>query len=96
MNIQSKFPATITVGEAKTTLSKLIARAEAGEEVVISRGNVPVVKIVALDTPTKQRRRPGRLKGLVTLDSSFFDPLPDDMLDAWEGKYSGDGVREGS
>lgn len=95
MNAQGKFPGAITVGEAKTTLSKLIARAEAGEEVVISRGNVPVVRLVAVETPVKQRRRPGRLKGLVSLDSSFFDPLPDDMLDAWEGKYSGDGEREG-
>lgn len=86
----------VTVGEAKTTLSKLIARAEAGEEVVIARGNVPVVKLVAVGPPVAPRRTPGRLKGMVALDGSFFDPLPDDMLDAWEGKYSGDGARDGS
>jgi antitoxin (DNA-binding transcriptional repressor) of toxin-antitoxin stability system len=96
MNAQGKVPAVVTVGEAKTTLSKLLARVEAGEEVVIARGRVPVARLVAVDVPTPQRRRPGRLKGLVSLDSSFFDPLPDDMLDAWEGKYSGDGEREGS
>jgi antitoxin (DNA-binding transcriptional repressor) of toxin-antitoxin stability system len=101
MNAQGKFPgvvsSVVTVGEAKTTLSKLIARAEAGEEVVIARGRVPVVKLVAVAPVVPCRRRGlGSMKGLVALDDSFFDPLPDDMLDAWEGKYSGDGEREGS
>ncbi len=97
MNAQSKFPGVVTVGEAKTTLSKLIARAEAGEEIVIARGNVPVVKLVAVAAVVPQRRRGlGSMKGLVALDDSFFDPLPDDELDAWEGKYSGDGERDGA
>ncbi len=95
MNAQGKFPGAITVGEAKTTLSKLIARAEAGEEVVICRGNVPVVKLVAV-APKRTPRVPGRYKGEFTLTDAFFEPLPDDILDAWEGKYSGDGEREGS
>lgn len=40
---------TVNIGEAKTRLSELIAKVEAGEEVVIARGNEPVVKLTALD-----------------------------------------------
>ena len=53
--------ATFTIHEAKTNLSKLIARAEAGEEIVIARGKDPVVKLIPL-APMKRKRAPGRLK----------------------------------
>jgi prevent-host-death family protein len=77
--------ATFTIHEAKTNLSKLIARAEAGEEIVIARGKDPVVKLAPL-APMKRKRAPGRLKGLVNIpDSFFFDPLPEDELKLWEG-----------
>lgn len=76
--------ATVTIHEAKTQLSKLIARAEAGEEIVIARGKEPVVRLTPL---AKRRNRvPGRLKGQVELpDSFFFDPLPEEELRLWEG-----------
>ena len=77
--------ATVTIHEAKTNLSKLIARAEAGEEIVIARGKEPVVRL-ALVTPAAERRRPGRLKGLkAPPDSVFFDPMPEEELRWWEG-----------
>jgi uncharacterized protein (DUF433 family) len=41
--------ATVKIHEAKTTLSKLIARVEAGEEIVIARGDKPVAKLTAMD-----------------------------------------------
>lgn len=75
----------VTVHEAKTNLSKLIARALSGEEIVIARRNVPTVKLVAV--PVKQpKRMPGRLKGLIDVPGSFFDPLPDDELALWNGE----------
>lgn len=81
--------ATFTIHQAKTNLSKLIARAEAGEEVVIARGNEPVVRLAPL-TPKKRRRIPGALKGKLNLpDEFFFDPLPEEELRAWEGEYEG-------
>ncbi|KAA1237863.1 prevent-host-death family protein [Agrobacterium tumefaciens] len=47
---------TIKVGEAKTHLSELLAKVEAGEEVVIARGNEPVARLVkAIDTQSRQR-----------------------------------------
>ena len=73
---------TINVHEAKTHLSRLIAQVEAGEEVVIARNGKPVVRLM----PVQQRgpREPGSWKGRISIDDSFFDPLPEDELAAWE------------
>ena len=77
--------ATVKIHEAKTQLSRLIARAEAGEEIVIARGDKPVVRLVAVDT-TKRHPTFGALKGKFNIpDSFFFDPLPEDELKLWEG-----------
>jgi prevent-host-death family protein len=71
----------ITIHAAKTNLSKLIAKAERGEEIIIYRGDKPAAKLVAAnDTVDLQPRKPGFLKGVIHLDDSFFDPLPADML----------------
>jgi prevent-host-death family protein len=84
--------ATVTIHEAKTNLSKLIARAEAGEEIVIARGKEPVAKLIPI-AERKGRRAPGRLKGLVQIpDSFFFDPLSEEELRSWEGS-DGDSPR---
>ncbi|TDR94451.1 type II toxin-antitoxin system Phd/YefM family antitoxin [Enterovirga rhinocerotis] len=77
--------ATITIHEAKTQLSKLIARAEAGEDIVIARGKEPVVRLVLVE-PKAPVRKGGWLKHLPELpDSVFFDPLPEEELRLWEG-----------
>ena len=76
---------TVKIHEAKTHLSRLIASVEGGEEVTILRGDKPVAKLVPLPQVTKQRT-PGRLKGLIVVDDSFFDPLPEDELRLWEGR----------
>jgi len=73
----------VTIHHAKTHLSKLIARAQTGEDVVIAKGKTPVVKIVAL-APPKIERKFGRYKGRFRFDESFFDPLPDGDLALWE------------
>lgn len=73
----------VTVHEAKTNLSRLLAQVEAGEEVVIARGKDQIAKIVPLHPPAPKRRVPGRyavpgVKGI--LDDGFWDPLPRDHL----------------
>lgn len=70
-----------SVHEAKTNLSRLIADALAGGEVVIARGNVPVVRLV----PVSPRgcRRFGALKGKIAVDGRFGEPLPEDELGGW-------------
>ena len=79
-------PMIFTVHQAKTQLSKLIALAEAGEEVVIARKDKPVVKLEVVVAPEPLGPRvPGRLKGKLGWSDAFFDPLPEDELKAWEG-----------
>lgn len=154
---------TVNMHDAKTQLSDLVARAEAGEDIVIARRNKPAVKLVPVitaDTRTgppavataigsssefdpfehapddtisktdiaayyrkypeewnemrklvgfaeteqatfaadaagprgaaKPRRKAGSLKGMFEVPDSFFEPLPEEELQAWEGKYSFD------
>lgn len=73
----------VTIHKAKTDLSKLIARVEAGEEVVIARGRTPVAKLVPLETPTPKRQF-GALKGKIRVTEAFFEPLPEEELKRWE------------
>ena len=74
----------VTIHEAKTTLSRLVARAEAGEEVVLARGRTPVAKIVALVPPAPKRRIPGRFAlppgSPDILSDGFWDDLPPEHL----------------
>lgn len=73
--------AQFSVHDAKTNLSRLIADALAGGEVVIARGNVPAVRLVPVN-PRGQRRF-GALKGKITVDARFDEPLPDDEIEGW-------------
>ena len=73
----------VNISEAKAQLSRLLALAEAGEEVVIARKGVPVARLVAI--PKKRTPQPGRWKGVFTVPDSFFDPLPEEELARWEG-----------
>ena len=74
----------VNVHEAKTQLSRLLAQAEAGEEVVIARRGEPVARLVACKP--RGKRRPDVLKGKAAITDEFFDPLPEDELRAWEGR----------
>ena len=81
---------TIKMHQAKTELSKLVASAEAGEEIVIARGDKPVAKIVPVGADARQQRKPGAWKGRFTVPDSIFDPLPEEELRAFEGADSFD------
>lgn len=72
-----------TVHAAKTQLSRLIAEAESGEEVIIMRGDVPAVRLMPVSVPAPKRVF-GALKGKVVVPPSFFEPLPAEELDGWE------------
>ena len=66
----------INIHTAKTQLSKLIAD---GKEVIIARYGQPVAKLVPLK-PVLKNRVPGTAKGKIKMMDTFFDPLPDDIL----------------
>lgn len=72
----------IPIHQAKTTLSRLIARACAGEEIVIARGKLPMVKLVPVDSAPPERKF-GALRNKIVVDDSFFEALPEDELTAW-------------
>ena len=73
--------AQFSVHDAKTNLSKLIAEALAGGEVVIARGSIPAVRLVPV--APRGHRRFGALKGKIAIDERFHKPLPDDELVGW-------------
>ncbi len=74
-----------TVHQAKTQLSKLIASALEGNEVIIARGSSPVVRLTPLK-PTKPKRKFGAFEGEFNLTEAFFEPLPPDELARWNGE----------
>jgi len=72
----------VTVHRAKTNLSRLIAQALAGEEIIIARGDTPAVRLVPVEQ-MEPRRRFGALKGRIRLTRAFFEPLPPEELASW-------------
>jgi len=80
---KSAAPSRITIHEAKTQLSKLIERALAGEDIVISSANHPVVRLVPVEARPAVRQF-GAFKGKAKVTAAFFAPLPDAELDHWE------------
>jgi prevent-host-death family protein len=76
---------TVTVHEAKTHLSRLIAEALAGKEIVIARRDQPAVKLVPISRP---KRVPGKYKGQFTIPDSLFEPMSEEELALWEGRDS--------
>lgn len=74
----------VNIHEAKTGLSKLVERAEAGEDVVIARAGRPVAKLVAF-TKSRRSRRLGLLDGKFKIPDDFNTPLPASVLRAFEG-----------
>jgi len=75
----------VNVYAAKTNLSQLLDRAANGEEIVITRNGRPVAKLVAAGHAGKPRKL-GTLKGRIRIRADFDAPLPDGLLDAFEGK----------
>ncbi len=71
----------ISIHAAKTHLSRLIARAEAGEEIIIARGRKPVVKLVPI--APKPKRVFGAMKGQFTVGPEFFEPMSEEELALW-------------
>lgn len=74
----------MNVHEAKTQLSRLLERVRAGEEIVIAKAGNPCARLVPLDPPPERvlgryRDRDGKVP------DSFFDPLDEAELAAWEG-----------
>jgi antitoxin (DNA-binding transcriptional repressor) of toxin-antitoxin stability system len=77
----------INIHEAKTQLSKYLAKLRPGERIVICKRNVPIAELRALPQASNKPRPIGLAKGVFSVPPSFFEPLPDEVLDDFEGSH---------
>jgi prevent-host-death family protein len=82
--VAGEVPARFNVHEAKTQLSRLIERVEAGEEIIISRAGKPVARLIPLPRQARPRR-PGAWRGRVVIHEDF-DELPEGIAGAFRGE----------
>lgn len=75
--------AIINLYEAKTSLSELVERAAAGEEIIIAKAGRPKARLVPLGARAEPRQ-PGGWEGKVWVADDFDEPLPPDILAAFE------------
>ena len=75
----------VSIAEAKAHLSHYVDRVEKGETTALCRRNVPVAEIRPIPKAPDRERPLGSDRGL-TIPPSFFEPLPDDVLRAFEGE----------
>jgi len=72
--------ATVNIHEAKTHLSRLLARVSLGEEITIAKAGKPIARLVPIQQKLKERV-PGTAKGKIWMAPDFDAPLPDEILD---------------
>ena len=78
---------TVNIHAAKTHFSRLVDEAASGEEILIARAGTPVARLVALSPAgARGKRRLGSLAGIAVVPADFDAPLPDDLIDAFEGR----------
>lgn len=75
---------TVNMHEAKTHFSKLVDSVIHGKEVTIAMAGRPVAKLVPIEK--KPKRRIGVLKGKIKVSKDFYEPLPEDIIDSFEGQ----------
>jgi prevent-host-death family protein len=77
---------TVNIHAAKTHLSRLVEAAAAGEEIIIAKAGTPIAKLGPLVSTGQKKRRLGLLAGRMTIPADFDAPLPEPVLDAFEGR----------
>lgn len=78
---------TVNMHEAKTHLSRLVARAANGEPFIIAKAGKPLVKVVPLDTQTGEKsRRIGMLEGMFKVPDDFDTMMADEIEEMFYGK----------
>lgn len=82
--VYNKVMFQVNIAEAKAQLSALIARATAGEEVVLCRHNKPLVRLVPIEPKPQKRVWGQKVMGEVWVSDDFDAPLTDEELAEWE------------
>ncbi|MDE3019464.1 MAG: type II toxin-antitoxin system Phd/YefM family antitoxin [Nitrospirota bacterium] len=78
----------LNIHEAKTHLSRYLDKLKKGERIVLCRRNTPIAEIVALPAPVARKRPIGLAKDRLTIPPSFWEPLPEDLTRAFEGRQA--------
>jgi len=66
----------VNIHEAKTHLSRLLARVQAGEDITIAKAGKPIARLTPIQAPPR-KRVPGMDKGRVIMHDDFDDPIPE-------------------
>ena len=75
----------VNIYEAKTRLSELVEQASQGETIIIAKAGTPLAKLVPLSEGPKRKIKFGTMKGEFVESPDFDAPLPDDLLELFEG-----------
>lgn len=78
----------INIHEAKTHLSKYLARLAKGESILLCKRNEPIAEIRPLNVRRSKPRPLGLAKGTVQMRPGFFEPLSHEDIELFEGKGS--------
>ena len=79
-----RFMIKVNIADAKAHFSRYLESVEGGQTVIVCRRNVPIAELRPVPKRPAQARPVGIDRGMV-VPASFFEPLPDDLLDAFEG-----------
>ncbi len=74
----------VTIDQARTQLSRLLVRVNAGEEIVITKAGKPIARLVPFSTPSRDRIS-GKDRGRLQIAEDFDAPLPEDLFRTFEG-----------
>jgi prevent-host-death family protein len=83
--VEVQKPRTVNVHEAKTHLSRLLARVARGEEIVIAKAGKPIARLVPAERPARMADLLGLDEGEIWIAPDFDAPLPDELLVGFEG-----------
>ena len=76
----------VNIHQAKTHLSEYLDRVATGETIILCKRNIPIAEIRPLPQPRQAKRPIGLAKNKLKIPKSFLKPLPDELLDAFEGE----------
>lgn len=77
----------VNIADAKAQLSDLLDRVAAGERVLICKRNQPVAELRPVAAARAEPRPLGQAKSLLEIPPAFFEPLPDDEIEGFEGGF---------
>jgi antitoxin (DNA-binding transcriptional repressor) of toxin-antitoxin stability system len=76
----------VNIHEAKTHLSRYLSMIRKGETIVLCKRNQPIAEIRPLQSRRDQKRPIGLAKGQFAIPKEFFEPLPEELVQAFQGE----------